>query len=182
MRRPTTSGEGALSIELSSSAELPVRRSSRLLILDPEGRLLLFRYHDGRQPPFWATLGGELKPGEGYRDAAARELREEAGFDAEIGPILRRRDDVFAVARSEPARWLEIYFLVRCASSASPSPAGWTAEEHATIRTWRWWSLSEMTQTSEPFKPEWLSDLLATTLTDVVSRGIDSVSIESTSE
>jgi 8-oxo-dGTP pyrophosphatase MutT (NUDIX family) len=43
---------------------LPQRSSARLLILDPDGRLLLFRYEDAREPPFWATPGGQLLPGE----------------------------------------------------------------------------------------------------------------------
>ncbi len=43
---------------------MEVRRSSRLVIADADGRLLLFFYKDEHQPPFWATAGGELKPGE----------------------------------------------------------------------------------------------------------------------
>ena len=50
---------------------MEVRRCSRLVIADADGRLLLF-YKDEHQPPFWATAGGELKPGESYTDAAAR--------------------------------------------------------------------------------------------------------------
>lgn len=140
---------------------LSTRRSARLVILDPLGRLLLFRYHDGHGDPFWATAGGELQGKEDYREAAARELHEETGFDATIGPLLRTRDDVYAIARSEPARWLEQYFLVQCASSAPPDRTGWTDEERATIRNWRWWSLEEMRrEETSVFRPNWLPDLL----------------------
>src|SRR5688500_15569708 len=61
-------------------AELDLRRSARLIILDPRGRLLLFRYHDEHKPPFWSTAGGELQDGEDYRAAVQRELLEETGF------------------------------------------------------------------------------------------------------
>lgn len=141
--------------------DLPGRRSSRLVILDPQDRLLLFRYHDEHSNPFWGTVGGELKPGEDYLAAARRELHEETGFSDAIGPVLRQRDEVYAVARSKPARWLERYFLVRCESTDAVERNGWTEEERATIRAWKWWQLSEMlAEDPTSFKPEWLIELL----------------------
>lgn len=136
-------------------------RSARLLIVDEEGRLLLFRYADGRHPPFWATAGGRLLPGESYAQAAARELAEETGFHAAIGPVVRTRDEVFAVADEPPARWLERYFVVRVGRAAAPDPAGWTDEERRTIREARWWPLAELRAAAEPVLPAWLPDALA---------------------
>lgn len=74
--------------------DLPERRCARLLILDVTGRLLLFRYDDGRETPFWATPGGQLLPGETFEQAAAREFAEETGFAAPVGPLVRTRDGV----------------------------------------------------------------------------------------
>lgn len=139
------------------------RRSARLVIVDPAGRLLLFRYHDDHRAPFWSTAGGRVIDGESYSDTAARELTEETGFAAPIGPLLRERDETYAVARDEPVRWVEQYFLVRCAGG-DPDPAGWTEEERSTIRAHRWWSLGEMRSTDETFLPPWLPDLLADAL------------------
>src|SRR5690242_5310721 len=97
------------------SSDLTVKRSARLVILDREGRMLLFRYHDEHRPPFWATPGGRLESGETYLAAAARELREETGFHASVGPLLKTRDEVFPVAWSGIDRYIEHYFLVETA-------------------------------------------------------------------
>ncbi len=142
---------------------LPVRRSARLAIVDDHGRMLLFRYHDEHRAAFWATPGGRLEDGEDYHDAAARELVEETGFAARVGPVVRERESVYAVARDAPARWIERYFLVRC-PQAPPVRGGWTDEERATIRAHRWWSVAEMRASGETFLPAWLPDLLAEVL------------------
>jgi 8-oxo-dGTP diphosphatase len=140
-------------------------RSARLLIIDPADRLLLFRYDDSHSPPFWATAGGRLRPGERYGDGAARELAEETGIRAPIGPFLRERRAVYAVAEEEPARWTERYFLVRW-PGGSVERDGWTAEEQRTIRAHRWWTLGELRATAEPVLPPWLPDLLAAALAE----------------
>ena len=145
--------------------ELEARKSSRLIIVDSDGNLLLFKYHDEHQAPFWSTVGGELKLGESYLDAARRELSEETGFDAEIGPLVRERVAIYAVARSSPARWLEKYFLVRCESHLLIEQDGWTDEERDTIQEWKWWGLEEMKMRNDAiFKPDWLPALLDSVL------------------
>ena len=144
---------------------METRKSARLILVDAAARLLLFRYADEHRPPFWATAGGELQGAESYRDAARRELREETGLDLPIGSELRRRESVYAVARSTPARWLERYYLIRCPHGVAIRTAGWTDEEQATIQTWRWWSLQAMRRESMgTFAPSWLPDLLAAVL------------------
>ncbi len=144
---------------------METRRSSRLVIVDEEGRLLLFFYKDEHQSPFWATVGGELKPGEDYEHAAIRELYEETGLRQEVGEMLRDRDEVYAVARSVPARWLEKYYLVEWPSGTNVFAAEWTDEEKSTIQQWKWWNLDEMReQEASQFKPEWLPDLLHSVL------------------
>lgn len=146
-----------------TSAELPERRSARLLILDPAGRLLLFRYADGGGPPFWATPGGQLLAGESYEDAAARELAEETGFAAPVGPLVRTREAVFAAGDVPAARWREHYFVVRTAGGV-PAATRWTAEERRTIDATRWWSVAELRAAAEPVLPAWLPEAHAALL------------------
>ena len=53
---------------------LPVRLAARVVLLDPDDRVLLMRYDDG--PPngsHWTTPGGGLNEGEDYPDDALRE-------------------------------------------------------------------------------------------------------------
>ncbi|CAH1045017.1 NUDIX hydrolase [Halomonas sp. TD01] len=144
---------------------MEIRKSSRLIIVDEEGRLLLFLYHDEHHAPFWATVGGELKSGEGYVEAAERELYEETGLIQNVGEMIRERNDVYAVARSVPARWLEQYFLVEWPANRDVFAAEWTDEEKSTIQKWKWWSLDELLDNDPAlFKPKWLPDLLRSVL------------------
>ena len=78
------------------------RTSARVVLLDPDGRVLLVRGHDPLVPDvtFWFTVGGAVETGENMRAAAVREIREETGAvvapDDLRGPMWRR----VAVSRS----------------------------------------------------------------------------------
>lgn len=139
------------------------RPSARLLVLDPENRVLLFRFLFEEGPlagqDFWATPGGALEPGEDFRQAAGRELREETGIAAPVGEPLHRRRVHFSTATGERVKADERYFLVRVpdrsvdASGQSPLEARHMAEH-------RWWSLEELADTSDKIFPEDLAALI----------------------
>ncbi|WP_027328314.1 NUDIX hydrolase [Marinimicrobium agarilyticum] len=139
---------------------METRQCSRLMIINEKGELLLFQYKDEHSRcPFWATVGGELKAGESYLDAAKRELYEETGLGGEVGPLVMEREDVFAVARSTPALWQEKYYHVHCNSTDKVFAAEWTDEEKSTIQKWKWWSVEDIKSGIHEFKPSCIPDL-----------------------
>lgn len=137
------------------------RLTARVLLFDPEGRLLLMKGRlPGLPPPgAWFTVGGGAEPGEGVLEAAAREIREETGFeDFELGPVVWRREGELALAKG-PVWMDEHYVLARC-PGGDPARHGWQADEHALIDDIRWWTHDELLATGERLFPPGLPDLL----------------------
>jgi 8-oxo-dGTP pyrophosphatase MutT (NUDIX family) len=68
--------------EWPSAGEILHRSTGRVLPVDPDGRVLLLHGWVPERPeePFWFTVGGAAEDGESLREAAAREMREEAGI------------------------------------------------------------------------------------------------------
>ena len=156
------SGDFVVRREIKNGVVMETRQCSRLMIINEKNELLLFQYKDEHsKDPFWATAGGELKPGEIYLEAAKRELFEETGLECEIGSLVMEREDVFAVARSVPALWQEQYYLVECSSESEVFAAAWTEEEKSTIQRWKWWSLEEAQNEDISFKPECIPNLFS---------------------
>jgi 8-oxo-dGTP pyrophosphatase MutT (NUDIX family) len=75
------------------------RRAARLLVLTPDGRVLLLRLTPSFRDPFWVTPGGGLDDGESYESAAERELREEVGRTLPLGACIWTRTVVFTWER-----------------------------------------------------------------------------------
>ena len=140
------------------------RPSARLLVLDGQGRVLLFRFShaDGALAgkTYWATPGGGLDAGESFADAARRELREETGIDQIPGPEIAIRNVRFMLPDGDIADAEERYFLVR---SNQPVDIGNNPDpvERAFIAESRWWSMAELDASSETTFPENLSDMIA---------------------
>jgi len=140
------------------------RRSARLLIIEPAGRVLLFRFvfEKGalKGEDYWATPGGGLEEGETFEQAAIRELREETGIQAEsVGPQVGQREFVIQLPDGEHVVADERFFRVQT-KEATLSRDDWTAEEVEVIAAHRWWSRDELSQTAETVWPENLIEML----------------------
>ena len=82
--------------------------------------LLVTRRHDrpGR-PGQWEFPGGKVEPGEGEEAALARELREELGCEAAVGPLLLRHEHRYPELDVELA-----FYACALATGAVPAPLG----------------------------------------------------------
>ena len=135
------------------------RPSARILLLDRDDRILLFRFDAADRPPFWATPGGALDPGEEFAACARRELREETGLDLDCGPEVARRLAEFVDLEGVLVAADERYFLVRT-EAAEISTAGHTDLERRVMRGWRWFSRTELAGHDEAVFPDDLLDML----------------------
>jgi 8-oxo-dGTP pyrophosphatase MutT (NUDIX family) len=137
------------------------RPAARILLLDAQDRVLLFRFDAGDRPPFWATPGGAVDPGESYEDAARRELVEETGIYAEPGPEVLRRVVEFVTLEDVAVVADERYFLVRTAATELDTSAH-TELERRVMQSHRWFARDELAGWPETIFPEDLTEMLAT--------------------
>ncbi len=139
------------------------RITVRVLLFDPDGRILLMKGRLPSQPDApgaWFTVGGGADPGETLEACARREIAEETGFvDVALGPTVWRREGAGALVDGEPAMFKETYFVAHCAGGEI-SRAGWMDHEHDLIDEVRWWTVAEVLASEDAIYPERLRELL----------------------
>jgi 8-oxo-dGTP pyrophosphatase MutT (NUDIX family) len=132
------------------------RLTARILLLDPDGRILLMKGRlpsDPHAPGAWFTVGGGIEPGETLGEAALREIREETGFsDACVGPVLWEGEQIHHDRKGRPVRVRESFMVARC-TGGEPAREGWQALEREFVDDIRWWTPAELAACVEPVFP-----------------------------
>ncbi|MCU1439452.1 MAG: hypothetical protein JWP85_449 [Rhodoglobus sp.] len=138
------------------------RRTSRVLLFDRDGRILLFltTAPDTSKVARWITPGGGVDEGETHHHAAVRELQEETGLriDDLGAPVWAHDFDVQWDDADHDTGHAEFYTAV--VDAFEPSDEFWTDDERVDVLAHRWWTLSELIGTDEPYEPAQLVNLV----------------------
>ncbi|MEZ4320636.1 MAG: NUDIX domain-containing protein [Myxococcota bacterium] len=137
-----------------------IRPTARVLLFDPDDRVLLLRtWPTGTpEPDWWYVPGGGVEAGETHEEAALRELYEETGCsDAVVGPCVWTR-----------VRWVERYgqhfhdrfHIARVERAFEPAPDDPEWRTRDVSFRFRWWSMAELATTSDRFDPFQMRTLL----------------------
>ena len=133
------------------------RDTARVLPVDADGRVLLQlgRELHRRGDRFWLTIGGGTERGETLAQAAAREMREEAGIDvgpARLGEPIAATVIAYSAFAVLPVLQYQTYFAI-AVDDAAAGFAHQSLIERLTIERHEWLNVEELGD-----RPERLAD------------------------
>lgn len=140
------------------------RHSARVLLIDAAHRLLLIRsLLTPGQPDSghaWFTPGGGVEPGEDLATAAARELHEEIGLQADTADF---HHIAYTTGHADLGWANGLFrddFLLYRVPSHEVDITGQTDLERSHYAGHRWWTPAELTTTAETVYPTQLGSLV----------------------
>jgi 8-oxo-dGTP pyrophosphatase MutT (NUDIX family) len=141
--------------------EVEERTAVRIILIDPDDRVLLFGARDpddGRV--VWVMPGGGIEPGETLEETAHRELLEETGIEVERlqGPVWTREHEFTWDGRA--IRYRERFMVGRISEHREVERGGMGAEELRYHVGVRWMSLDQIRASSDLIAPRRLGELL----------------------
>lgn len=143
---------------------IPLRRyTARALPLDSQGRVLLLHGFDPHHPSrtYWFTVGGATEGAETLQEAAVRELQEEVGIAASaddfVGPLETSTVE-FKFAEYDIVQD-QTFFAVHVGDAEVSFDQMEDIEKETTLE-YRWWSIADLSTTTEVIFPANLAELL----------------------
>ncbi len=153
-------------IELPRDLPVVERDAVRLVVVDALDRILLFQTQEPTLPEvghWWELPGGGLDDGEGYREAACRELKEETGIlitPDQVGPASWRRTASFRY-RGNRRLQHEVVAEVRLGLAGPDIDVSAQMDyEKEDYSGFRWWPRAELIASTDRFYPGRLPSLL----------------------
>ena len=133
------------------------RPTARILVADPEGRVLLFSAREADGERWWFTPGGGVHRGETVQAAAVRELFEETGLHGHGGRAGAGRGDRRRACGWPRRRGSCSSAPTRSSSCEFPIPTsntdGQEDLERSMITGHRWWSVADLRAATERIAP-----------------------------
>ena len=135
------------------------RRAARVVLLDPEDRVLLLEARDpasATTPAWWELPGGGIETGETTAEAGAREVYEETGLRARMGPPVWRQHAVFDFGGYHFDQHETIH-IARC-DGGPVRPAALEALEVEAFVGWQWCPPADLAAVAAAARliPHWL--------------------------
>ncbi len=142
---------------------LPLRKTARIVLLNNFDNVLLVKYEEKesvnpKRPDikkYWVCPGGGVHDNESFEEAAIRELNEETSIEVKIDSWIwtdRKKLKHAGILKQFEQR----YFLVR---HDIGDIATYNKSDEPIVEA-RWWSITEIQESTELFFPDGLAKLL----------------------